>query len=106
MTPKYQGRDIPILTVAPDERFDVELVEQFKTIVKEALDTSEERLQCYPRPLYGLNYSTTTLSAPETAYLRKQFELAQAMPFGCPIWPHRSMLRQSIDAGATTLTVD
>ena len=103
--PTYNGQPVPIITVAPDWRSDVEVRESFRTIVKEALDCSEQRMQCLPRPAYGITYQVTAQGR-ELATLRKQFERAQALPFGVPLWPHKTMLLQAVMPGDTSLSVD
>jgi hypothetical protein len=104
--PTYNGQSLEVLTVRPDEKYDLDLILEDRTIVKEALDLSEERLQTRYRALVGLNFTATTLSAAETAYIRKQFETIQDRLVAFPIWPHKCMLMEAATAGATDLVVD
>ncbi len=95
-----------VLSFRPDESQDIELSAEEQTIVKEALDTSEERLQCRPRPFYGLSYTMKSNDPEEISYLRKTFEDAKDKLFACPIWPHKTMLTAAATAGDVLLTVD
>lgn len=105
MIPTYNGQTIPIITVPPDwSSQDLVLSTEHDTIVREALDNSEERMQMRPRCLYGLTYTATGLSSQETSYLRKLFERSQALPVGCPIWTDAVTLEASASIGATSLT--
>ncbi len=77
-----------------------------KVIVREALDTSEERLQTRPRPLYGIKYTTFTLTEQETGYIRRALELPDGLPFAMPYWPDQVKLSVTAAAGASVLTVE
>jgi hypothetical protein len=103
--PSYNGDVVEIIAHPPNDKHDVEVRENYRTIVREALDLSEERLQCHQRALYGLSF-TVTADGRELQSLRKQFEQAQAKPFGVPIWPHKTMLTAAVAIGGTDLVVD
>ena len=79
---------------------------QDKVLVREALDTSEERLQTRPRPLYGISYTPLTITEQETGYIRRLIELADGLPFGIPIWQDRVKLTADVAAGASILAVE
>lgn len=104
--PQYNGANVPIFTGPPSWDSGVTLGVAYRTSLFEALDTSEERHSLYPRPLYRIRYRTLTLSANETAYLRKVIELAKGVPIGVPLWPMRTKLTADASAGATALEVD
>ncbi len=105
MHPQYRGQDIPIITVPPDWDEAPIVTSRHKTIVAEALDLSEERLGMFPRPLYGIRYQTTTLTARESGYLRKLFELSQGLPVGCPFWSDGVALVSDAPTDSVSLTV-
>jgi hypothetical protein len=104
--PQYKSVNVPIFTGPPSWDGGVTVAAAYRTTIFEALDTSEERHSQFPRPLYRTRYRTLTLTANETAYLRKVIELAKEMPIGVPLWPMRTKLTANAAAGATILTVD
>lgn len=102
----YHGQAIPVLTAEPDWTYPVNLKVRYSTKVFEALSLKEERTGHFPRPLYGIDYTTRTLSARETGYLRKIMEGAKALPVTVPFWMDQSFLTADVAAGATVLPVD
>jgi hypothetical protein len=101
----YRGQDIPVFTVQPDWQRPATLRIIDRTIVKEALDTSEERIGTRPRPLYGLRYQTFFLSEQETGYVRRLLELPDNLPFAMPLWLDRLKITVAAAVGAAALTV-
>lgn len=104
--PTYRDQEIPIFSFKPDWSNEVNLVCLYHTIIREALDNSEERHGRRPRCLYGIKFQTMALRGQETGYLRRFLELAQAMPIGMPVWTDECRLLQGISEGATTLSVE
>ncbi len=104
--PQYKAVDIPVFTVCPNWSDGVSLRTQYDTLIREALDTTEERQGRRPRCLYGLHYSTLSLTAQETGYIRGVVERAQAMPVGMPVWTDPAKILVDSESGATELTVD
>ena len=105
--PTYNGVEMPVFTLAPNwQAGEPTVPQEHQTIIREALDLSEERRRARPRALFGIAYEAMTLSAQETGYHRKVIEQAQAMPMGCPFWAHMTLLTADTAAGATELPVD
>lgn len=104
--PTYNGQTIPIIALPPDWSQPVSWSQHYATTISEALSTAEERQARFPRPLYGLRYSTLGLDAAETAYLRRIIETADDLPVGCPFWPLAARLTAPAASGATSLATD
>lgn len=104
--PQYLGQDLPVYSVEPNWKNAVGLRTIFNTLVREALDTSEERQARWPRSLYGLRYQTLPLDGQETGYIRRVMELAQALPVIMPVWTDGCRLLANAASGATVLSVD
>lgn len=104
--PTYKGSALPVFSVEPNWDSPVKLRTLYRTIISEALDTSEERHGTRPRCLYGLRYQTLTLSGQEAGYIRRVIELSQALPVVMPVWMDKTKLQTQVTAGATTLAVD
>jgi len=97
---------MPVFTLAPQWAAGLKVRQEHRTIIREALDLSEERRRTRPRALFGIDYDALTLSAQETGYHRKVIEQAQAMPVGCPFWPHMVLLTADAASGATELQIE
>lgn len=82
----YRGRTIPILSHEPDWRDKISCTEEYSTITREALDTSEERLSRRHRSRFKLDFSISCMSGDETTFLRSVLESASDRPFGVPLW--------------------
>lgn len=104
--PQYLGTDIPVFSFKPNWAQSVRLQCLYRTIIKEALDTSEERRGGRPRCLYGISFQTLSLTGTEQGYLRRILELAQAMPIVMPVWTEQCRLTVNASGGSTSLTVD
>ncbi len=97
---------MPILTADVNWRDKVSLREVYRTEIVEALSLAEERQQKYPRCLYGIDYTTTLLTPREQGTLRKQFELADDMPFGVPMWTEKAALTSAASSGETEVVTE
>jgi len=104
--PTYRGNAIPVLSVRPDESTPPKWRSRYATTITESLNGSEERQSRQPRALYGLNFTTSALSAAETAYLRALLEKPDALPVACPLWPLKVKLMAAAAAAATSLSLD
>lgn len=103
--PSYKGTEIPVVSVCPDWTDSVELSLSESTGIYEALDTSEERLQRYARPLAAISFNTTEVGPVAQGKLRKLFELAGSMPFAVPLWTEQVQLSADVLDEETTLAV-
>lgn len=106
VTLQYKGRDIPVFTCEPHWGTPVELRVMDRVIVREGLDTSEERIGTRPRPLYGLRYGTKELTEQEQGYIRRVVELPDALPFVMPVWVDKVKLTADYSVGEMAITVD
>lgn len=106
VTLQYKGRDIPVFTCEPHWGTPVELRVMDRVIVREGLDTSEERIGTRPRPLYGLRYGTKELTEQEQGYIRRVVELPDALPFVMPVWVDKVKLTADYSLGEMSITVD
>jgi hypothetical protein len=97
---------LPIFTIPPDWSETVVVRTLYKTIIREALETSEERQTLRPRCLYGIGFRTVGLTMQETGYLRRLLELAQASPIGMPVWTEATRLTAAAAEGDTVIAVD
>lgn len=102
----YRTRPVPIFTVPPDWGRALVLGENWEGIEREALSTAEDRLGTLPRPLYKLDYSTLTLTAQETGYIRKVLEGADDLPIGMPFWQDAAKLSVPTVIGNVNCSVD
>ena len=100
----YRGTAVPVLSVAPNWRGKISVTEEWATIIREAINTSEERISKRGRPRFGINFDTNQMTADETAYLRSVIESAGERPFAVPFW--NSALRLSADATSGNAWVD
>lgn len=104
--PLYRGTEIPVFPFAPEWSAGVRLTQRFQGAVKEAVDTSEERLEFGPRALYGLDFQVATDGAQETAYLKAILDTVAAMPVAMPVWCKKARLTANYTAGGATLNVE
>lgn len=104
--PTYNGQALPVYSVPPNWKGTVTLRLLYQTLIREALDLSEERQERQPRCLYGIRYQPLTLSGQETGYIRRVIEMAQALPVVMPVWTEACMILADAAAGATSLSVD
>lgn len=102
----YRTRPVPIFTIRPNWTRAVILGENWEGIKKEAISTAEDRLGTLPRPLYKLDYSTLTLTAQETGYIRKVLEAASDLPIGVPFWQDMTMLTAPTVIGSPSVAVE
>lgn len=103
---QYLGQNLPVYSICPDWKTSVRFRTIYSTIIRESLDTSEERLARFPRSLFGIRYQTLPLDGQETGYIRRVMELAQALPIIMPVWTEASKLTAPVLSGATSLPVD
>jgi hypothetical protein len=97
---------VPVFTIPPNWQRSVKLGENWEGIVKEALSTAEERLGTLPRPRYTLDYSTETMGAQETGYIRKILEGADDLPVAMPFWQDETKLTAPTVVGNVVCAVD
>lgn len=88
----YKGQAVPVMSLQSDWKAKFTVTEQWSTVVREALDTSEERISRRARALFKFSYSTIQLEAYETAYLRSILESAGERPFAVPLWADALLL--------------
>lgn len=74
------------MSIRPDWRGKINVTEEYSTLIREALDLSEERIAKRSRPRYKISFDTTEMTADETAYLRSILESANGRPFAVPFW--------------------
>lgn len=89
---KYQNREIPVFSIAPDWSKNPTIKERFGGVIYEALSTAEQRIATGPRVLRSIQFDTLTLSEQEQGYIRKIIEQSSSMPIAIPIWPFRRLL--------------
>ena len=104
--PVYNGSAIPVMSLRPDWSGPFRWRQRYATTITESLNGTEERQCRQPRPLYGLSFRTTALSADETSYLRRLLEKPDAMPMAVPLWPLAVKLTAAADATDTSLALD
>lgn len=95
----YKGEAVPVLSIAADWRGKVSVTETYANIIREAIDTSEERIARRSRPLYKISFDTTELTADETAYLRSILQSAGERPFAVPFWQDKVRLTEDALSG-------
>lgn len=95
----YRGEAVPVLSVAADWRGKIGVTESYATIIREAIDLSEERIARRARPKFSISYDTTEMTADETAYLRSVLESAGERPFAVPFWQDRVRLAADATSG-------
>lgn len=95
---------MPILSIAANWRSKISVTEDWSTIVREALDLSEERIAKRTRPKFKISFDTNEMTADETAYLRSVIESAGERPFAVPFW--NDAVKLSADAVAGNPWVD
>lgn len=95
----YRGDAVPVLSVPADWRGKVTVTEEWATIVREALNTSEERIGRRSRPKFKISFDTTEMTADETAYLRSVLESAGERPFAVPFWNDKLKLTADATSG-------
>lgn len=105
----YRGEAVPVFSIQANWRSKIGVTEQWATIVREALDVSEERIGKRDRPKFKLSFDTVQMTADETAYLRSVIESAGERPFAVPFWNDRVKLSADAVAGnpwVDTETID
>jgi len=82
----YRGQQLPILSNEPDWRTSINCTEEHSTVVRETIDTSEDRLGRRHRARFKLDFSISGMTDDETAFLLATLEGAGDLPFGVPFW--------------------
>lgn len=104
--PEYQGQALPVYSICPNWKDKVSLRTLYKTIIRESLDLSEERIAKFPRSLFGIQYRTLPLTGPETGYIRRVMELSQHLPVVMPVWTDACKLTVACGFGDNALQVE